>query len=94
MTKDAIRKTAEDLVDQSQLSEEEGKKLVQEFHRRSAQAQKALEKKIETAVHKVLGNLHLAATNGRPNGAQSARAAGKKPAGKGRRTSRTKAAAH
>ena len=46
LTKDAIKKTAEDLVDQSKLSEEEGRKLVEDLQRRSTQAQKALEKKI------------------------------------------------
>jgi polyhydroxyalkanoate synthesis regulator phasin len=57
LTKDAIRKTAEDLVDQSKLSEDEGRKLVEDLHRRSVQAQKALEKKVESVVHKVLKNL-------------------------------------
>jgi polyhydroxyalkanoate synthesis regulator phasin len=59
LTKDAIKKTAEDLVDQSKISEEEGRKLVKELQRRSVQAEKALEKKVETAVHKALGKLNL-----------------------------------
>ena len=40
LTKDAIKKTAEDLVDSSKLSEEEGRKLVEDLQRRSTQAQK------------------------------------------------------
>ncbi|HWE03184.1 MAG TPA: hypothetical protein VG326_12310 [Tepidisphaeraceae bacterium] len=59
LTKDAIQKTAEDIVGQSKLSEEEGRKLVKDLHRRATQAQKALEKKIDTAVHKALTNLNL-----------------------------------
>jgi polyhydroxyalkanoate synthesis regulator phasin len=92
MTKDAIRKTAEDLVDQSHLSEEEGKKLIRDFHRRSTEAQKALEQKIETVVHKVLSNLNLGATHDRPRGARSAKATRRTSAGKRRRSGRTKAA--
>jgi polyhydroxyalkanoate synthesis regulator phasin len=58
MTKDVIQKTAEDLVNQSHLSEEEGRKLVKDWERRSAHAQKALEKKVETAVHKAFRSLN------------------------------------
>ena len=59
LTKDTIQKAAEDLVDQCKLSEEEGRRLVKELQRRSAQAQKALEKQVNTGVHKVLENLNL-----------------------------------
>lgn len=79
LTKDAIRKTAEDLVDQSKITEDEGRRLVKELQRRSAQAEKILEKKIDAAVHKALGTLNLAVAGGR------GRAAGKKGAGKKRR---------
>jgi polyhydroxyalkanoate synthesis regulator phasin len=79
LTKDAIKKTAEDLVDQSKLSEEEGRKLVEDLQRRSTQAQKALEKKIESSVHKVLKKLNLAIIHDPPKGAK---ASGKKRAGK------------
>ncbi len=60
LTKDAVQKTVEDFVDQSKISEEEGRRLVKELQRRSTQAQKALEKKVETAVYKVLKNLNAA----------------------------------
>jgi polyhydroxyalkanoate synthesis regulator phasin len=90
LTKDAIRKTAEDLVNQSQITEEEGRKLVKDWQRRSVDAERALEKKVETAVHKVLKNLGLSATHQRP---KNAKAAGK-GAGKGRRRAgKAKAAA-
>ena len=79
LTKDAIRKTAEDLVDSSKLSEEEGRKLVEDFQRRSTQAQKALEKKIESSVHKVLKKFNLAIVSDPPKGAKTAK---KKRAGK------------
>jgi polyhydroxyalkanoate synthesis regulator phasin len=60
LTKDAIQKTAEDLVKKSNLSEEEGRRLVKELHRRSTKAQKDMEKTVETAVNKLLKNLNLA----------------------------------
>jgi len=85
LTKDAIRKTAEDLVDQSKISEEEGRRLVKDLQRRSTQAQKALDKKIKTAVNKVLKNMNLALVSDRPKGA--------KAAGKRARKSRRRAGA-
>ena len=60
LTKDAIQKTVEDLVDQSKISEAEGRRLVRDLRRRSARAQKDLEKHVDTAVHKVLTNLDVA----------------------------------
>ena len=72
LTKDAIQKTAEELVKKSNLSEEEGRKLVKDLHRRSAKAQKDLEKTIETAVNKLLKNLNLAIVHDHPKGAKSA----------------------
>jgi polyhydroxyalkanoate synthesis regulator phasin len=75
LTTDALRKTAEDLVDQSKLSEAEGRKLVKELQRRSAEAEKAMEKRVETAVNKVLKKLNVRVVHGQP----------KKAAGKSRR---------
>jgi polyhydroxyalkanoate synthesis regulator phasin len=83
LTKDAIQKTAEDLIDRSNLSEEEGRKLVKDLQKRSIQAQKALEKKVETAVHKALKNLDMAISNAVP---KTANAGGKKRAAKGRKS--------
>jgi polyhydroxyalkanoate synthesis regulator phasin len=80
LTKDAIQKTAEDLVNKSNLSEEEGRRLVKELHRRSTKAQKDLEKTVETAVNKLLKNLNLAIVSERPKGAKAA----PKKAGKSR----------
>ena len=57
LTTEAVRKTAQDLVDQSKLSEEEGKRLVKEFEKRSKHAQKTVEKKVTDAVHKVFSGL-------------------------------------
>ena len=70
LTKDAVKKTAEDLVDQSKLSEAEGRRLVKELQRRSAQAQKAVEKQVETTVHKILKNLNLEVIPSRPKRAK------------------------
>lgn len=80
LTKDAIQKTAEDLVKKSNLSEEEGRKLVKDLHRRSSKAQKDLEKTVETAVNKLLKNLNLALVHDHPKS--------RKPAGKVGRKSR------
>jgi len=65
LTREAIRQTVQDLVDRSKLSEEEGRRLVKEFERRSAHAQQKLEKSVDDAVHKVLKNLDLRAMDGR-----------------------------
>ncbi|MGD0769614.1 MAG: hypothetical protein ABSB42_15635 [Tepidisphaeraceae bacterium] len=83
LTKDAIRKTAEEFVDQSKISEAEGRRLVKELQRRSTQAQKALEKKVEIAVRKVLKNFNLEIIKDKP---KEAKAAAKKPAGKSGRS--------
>jgi polyhydroxyalkanoate synthesis regulator phasin len=76
LTKDAIKKTVEDLVDKSKISEEEGRRLVKDFQRRSAQTHKDVEKKVKTAVNKVLKNLDLEIVN---------RSKGGKTAGKSQR---------
>jgi len=61
LTKDAIQKTAEDLVNRSKISEDEGRKLVKNLQQRSAKAQKALEKHVDSAVHMVFDNMNVAA---------------------------------
>ena len=66
LTKEAIQKTAEDLVNQSKLSEEEGRKLVEDWQRRSNEAQKVLEEKVNTAIHGALQKLNLAAAAMKP----------------------------
>ena len=90
LTKDAIQKTVEDLVKQSKISEEEGRKLVKDLPRRSKKAQKALEKEVDAEVHKLFQNLDLSAiindrlkdakpaakTAKKANGARSASKAG------------------
>jgi polyhydroxyalkanoate synthesis regulator phasin len=76
LTKDELRKTAEDLADRSKLSEEEGRRLVTEFQRRSTHAQKTLEKKVHATVNQVLRELNLS-TNG--ESPKRAKAAGKRP---------------
>jgi polyhydroxyalkanoate synthesis regulator phasin len=59
LTKDAIQKMVEDLVDQSKISESEGRRLVKDLQRRSTQARKSLEKQADTAVHRALTTLDL-----------------------------------
>lgn len=61
LAKEAIRQTVDDLVSQSKLSEAEGKRVVAAFERKSAHAQRHLQKKVETAVHQVLSELDVEA---------------------------------
>ena len=61
LTKDAIEKTAADLVKQCKISEEEGKRLVKDLQQRSKQAKKVLEKEVDSVVHKVFQHLDLPA---------------------------------
>jgi polyhydroxyalkanoate synthesis regulator phasin len=59
LTRDAIRQTAQHLVKRSKLSEDEGRRLVKDFQKRSARAQKVLEKKVNVAVRKALKQVGL-----------------------------------
>ena len=59
LTKDSIQKTVEDLVEKSEISEEEGRRLVKELQQRSKKVQKALENEVDAAVHKLLQKLDL-----------------------------------
>jgi len=86
LTKEAIQKTAKDLIDQSELSEEEGRKLVKDLHRRATEAQNAIDQKIESAVHKALKTLDLPAVRGAAKRA--------KAAVKSARKNQTRGAAH
>lgn len=86
LTKDAIQKTVEDLVEQSKVSEEEGRRLASELQRRSKQAQKALKKEVDATVQKLFQNLDLAAIiNGRVKNS--------KPAAKAKKRARSAAKA-
>ena len=78
LSKQAVTKTVEDLVDQSKISEAEGRRLVKDWQRRSTEAQKALEKKVETNVKKVLKHLNLALRSDRPKGARDGAAKGRR----------------
>lgn len=86
LTKDAIQRTAQDLVDKSTISEQEGRKLVKDLNRRATHARKALDARIEEAVHKALKNLDLTGTSGRP---KSTKTSGKR-SGKGRTRRRSR----
>jgi len=73
LTTEAVRKTIEDLVNQSKLSEQEGRRVVAQFQRRSRQAQKKLEKQVNAAVHKVFNQMDLTTLQSRLKGAKSTR---------------------
>jgi polyhydroxyalkanoate synthesis regulator phasin len=84
LTKDAIKKTVEDLVDRSKISEEEGRRLVKDFQRRSTETQKDVEKKVKTAVNKVLKNLNLEVVSaGSKRGKSGRKSGGGRGASKG-----------
>jgi polyhydroxyalkanoate synthesis regulator phasin len=70
LTKDAMRKAAQDLVDRSKLSEEEGRRLAKDLQRRSTVAQKAIETQIETSVRKVLKRFNLEIVKNVPKGSK------------------------
>lgn len=59
LTGEAIRKTAHDLVKRSKLSQEEGKRLVKDFQRRSVAMERTLKKNVDSAVKKALKQLDL-----------------------------------
>jgi polyhydroxyalkanoate synthesis regulator phasin len=60
LSKDAIQKTAEEFIEQSKISEDEGERLLKELHKKAAKVQKTLDKKVENAVNQALHGLHIA----------------------------------
>jgi polyhydroxyalkanoate synthesis regulator phasin len=88
LTTEAIKKTAEDLASRSNLSEEEGRRLFKELQKRSGEAQKALEKKVEKVVHEVLGKLNLTTIPKAQQAAKSAKAKASRPAKRSRSAAR------
>jgi polyhydroxyalkanoate synthesis regulator phasin len=92
LTKDAIQRIVDELVRQSKISEEEGRKLLKDLQRRSKLAQEALEKQIDSAAHEALQHLNLPTIiSERVKDADSAGKAAKKNR---RRGAASKAATH
>ncbi len=60
MTKDKVEGLAKELIEKGELSEKEGKKLVDEMLKKSEQAGKDMEAKIEGVVQKAIGKMDLA----------------------------------
>lgn len=60
MTKDKVEGLAKELIEKGELSEKEGKELVDELLKKSEQAGKELESKIEGLVQEALGKMDLA----------------------------------
>jgi polyhydroxyalkanoate synthesis regulator phasin len=75
LTKEALQKSVQDLVNQSKLSEEEGKRVIKDLHRRSAQAQKSMETKIHAQVGKVLKQFNLKLVKNTPQGGKTTKKA-------------------
>jgi polyhydroxyalkanoate synthesis regulator phasin len=80
LSKDAIQKTAEDFIEQSKLSEEEGKRLLKEINKHSHQAQKTFDRKVEKAVNSALRGLNIAVVKLPAAGAKSAKKGPKRAA--------------
>ena len=66
LASDAVRKSARDLVNESKLTKEEGRKLVLDFQRRLKQAERTLEKKVDAAVRTALKDSGLTASGKSP----------------------------
>ncbi|RLA90510.1 MAG: polyhydroxyalkanoate synthesis regulator [Deltaproteobacteria bacterium] len=60
LTKEKVEEVGKELAKKGKLSEKEGKKLVDDLLKRSEQANKELEEKIEDSVRKVVEKLNLA----------------------------------
>jgi len=60
MTKDKVEELAKELMEKGEMSEKEGKELIDDLLKRSEQAKKDLETKVENIVEKVLGKMNLA----------------------------------
>lgn len=60
MTKDRIEEFAKDLVEKGEMSEKEGKELIDELWKKSEQAKKDLETKMEGMVQKAIEKLNMA----------------------------------
>ena len=91
LTKNAIKKTVDNVAAKSSLSEEEGRRLVKDLQRRSSKAQKRMEKTVGTAVNRLLKDLNLTVVRNRPKSAKPAKAAGKATRARRRRRSASKA---
>jgi polyhydroxyalkanoate synthesis regulator phasin len=70
LTKDAIQKTVEELVESSNLSEAEGRKLVKELKGKANEVQKSVEKSVESAIHSALKSLNLEVIKDKPKTAK------------------------
>ncbi len=71
LTGEAIKKTANELVKRSKISEEEGKRLVKDFKRRSVVTERALKRNVDAAVRKALKQLDLGGPSHRGRSAKS-----------------------
>ena len=63
VTKEKVEELAKDLTEKGELSEREGKKLLDDLLKRSKQAKEDLDEKIENVVMKVLKKMDVATKN-------------------------------
>ena len=60
VTKDKVEELARELTEKGEMSEKEGKELIDELLKKSEQARKDLETKVEDTVRKVLEKMAVA----------------------------------
>jgi polyhydroxyalkanoate synthesis regulator phasin len=60
VTKDKVEELARELTEKGEMSEKEGKELMDQLLKKSEQARKDLETKVEDTVRKVLGKMAVA----------------------------------
>ena len=60
ITKDKVEEIAKDFVEKGKLSEKEGKALVDDLLKKSEQARKDLQGKIETSVQEAIARVNVA----------------------------------
>jgi polyhydroxyalkanoate synthesis regulator phasin len=76
LTRNAIKKTVDDVAARSSLSEDEGRKLVKDLKRRSTKAQKRMEKTVGMAVNTLLKELNLTVVRTPSKATKPAKSAG------------------
>lgn len=63
LTRDKLEEFSREMIEKGELSEKEGRRLVDEMLRKSEEARKSLEKKVDATVEKALGRINIATRN-------------------------------
>ncbi len=60
LTREKLEEFSREMIEKGELSEKEGRRLVDEMLRKSEEARKSLEKKVDATVEKALGRINIA----------------------------------